>query len=117
MGENLPPGHACFPFLGLVSFTLFGGISMLFSGLVVFLKATTRGHCGTEAAWLNQPGSRLSAWPPLVCIFEFIMVCFMVMVTMCEPYERRTVFSFPSKCSVRLYSLGIGLLCDLGPVS
>ena len=67
MGENLPPGHACFPFLGLVSFTLFGGISMLFSGLVVFLKATTRGHCGTEAAWLSLAPDFLHG--PLLSVF------------------------------------------------
>ena len=37
----------------------------------------------------------LSCMPPLGCIFKFIMVCFMVMGSVCEPYEQRTVFSPP----------------------
>ena len=40
---------------------------MLFSGLVVFLKATTRGHCGTEAAWLSLAPDFLHG--PLLSVF------------------------------------------------
>lgn len=57
--------------------------------LAALLEATSRGHCGTEAAWLYQLGlgARRSQdwifwlllhWSCLGRLFEFILLCSMV---------------------------------------
>ena len=98
---------------------------MFWQALAALLKATNRGHCGTEAARLNLPGlcaSRSQNWifwlflrcSPLGRVFEFIMVCSTVMGRMCESCEQRTMFSSHSRCPVRLYTLALASCVTLG---
>lgn len=97
---------------------------MFWQGLAALLKATNRGHCGTEAAGLNPPGllpaeAKTILWlflrcSPLGRVFEFITLCSLVRGRMCEPCEQRTVFSSRSRWPVRLYTCALASCVTLG---